>query len=405
MNYFTYKAVNPDGTVTSGMTEAEDINAAFAELTEKGLSILDVRQASAAVAFIRKAVSARRIKRPVVIEFANNLAVMLRAGIPIISAFEDMLDTLEDKNVKAIVGDMKRKIESGMRLSDAVEFQKNAFPSILVRLVRVGEDTGRLDKSLADVAGHLQKMEDLAQAIKRALIYPSFAIVTTTGALTFWLAYVLPKIVETIKDMGVKLPMITLMLMRVSDFMKVFWFVIPLFPIAAAVAVAVMNQNEKTRYYVDLLKIKLPIVKLVVYNKLLAMFSEQMRILVMSGIPIDRSLDIVAEMMGNEVFKRGTLKLKESVSAGNSISDSMKQLKEFPQLIIRMVGIGETSGSLDDQFGFLSAYYLKKLDDIAEKLGKMVEPIVIGVVGAMFAFIVIGLMLPIYELVSRFGKM
>ena len=185
MNYFTYKAVNPDGTVTSGMTEAEDINAAFAELTEKGLSILDVRQASAAVAFIRKAVSARRIKRPVVIEFANNLAVMLKAGIPIISAFEDMLDTLEDKNFKAIVGDMKRKIESGMRLSDAVELQKNAFPSILVRLVRVGEDTGRLDKSLVDVADHLQKMEDLAQAIKRALIYPSFAIVTTSGALTF----------------------------------------------------------------------------------------------------------------------------------------------------------------------------------------------------------------------------
>ena len=205
--------------------------------------------------------------------------------------------------------------------------------------------------------------------------------------------------------MGVKLPMITLILMRVSDFMKVFWFVIPLFPIAAAVAVGVMNQNEKTRYYVDLLKIKLPIVKLVVYNKLLAMFSEQMRILVMSGIPIDRSLDIVAELMGNEVFKRGALKLKESVSAGNSIADSMKQLKEFPQLIIRMVGIGETSGSLDDQFGFLSGYYLKKLDDIAEKLGKMVEPIVIGVVGIMFAFIVIGLMLPIYELVSRFGKM
>ncbi len=405
MNYFTYKAVNPDGTVTSGMTEAEDINAAFAELTEKGLSILDVRQASAAVAFIRKAVSARRIKRPVVIEFANNLAVMLKAGIPIISAFENLLDTLEDKNFKAIVGDMKRKIESGMRLSDAVELQKNAFPSILVRLVRVGEDTGRLDKSLADVADHLQKMEDLAQAIKRALIYPSFAIVTTSGALTFWLAYVLPKIVETIKDMGVKLPMITLILMRVSDFMKVFWFVIPLFPIAAAVAVGVMNQNEKTRYYVDLLKIKLPIVKLVVYNKLLAMFSEQMRILVMSGIPIDRSLDIVAELMGNEVFKRGALKLKESVSAGNSIADSMKQLKEFPQLIIRMVGIGETSGSLDDQFGFLSGYYLKKLDDIAEKLGKMVEPIVIGVVGIMFAFIVIGLMLPIYELVSRFGKM
>ncbi|MGD0282825.1 MAG: type II secretion system F family protein [Dissulfurispiraceae bacterium] len=405
MNYFTFKAINPDGAMISGMTEAEDVNAVIAELTARGLSILDVRQAGALAVFMRRVVPARKIKRPVVIEFANNLAVMLKAGIPIVAAFEDMIDTMEDKNIKAVISDMKRRIESGMRLSEAIEFQKDAFPSILVRLVRVGEDTGRLDKSLADVAGHLQKMEDLAQAIKRALIYPAFAIVTTTGALTFWLAYVLPKIVETIKSMGVKLPLITRMLMHVSDFMKVFWFVIPLAPVAIAVAVAILKQNENTRYYVDLLKIKLPIVKLVVYNKLLALFSEQMRILVMAGIPIDHALDIVAELMGNEIFKRGALKLKESVSAGNSIADSMKQLKEFPQLIIRMVGIGETSGSLDEQFGFLSDYYLKKLDDISEKLGKMVEPIVIGVVGTMFAFIVVGLMLPIYDLVARFGKM
>ncbi len=112
-----------------------------------------------------------------------------------------------------------------------------------------------------------------------------------------------------------------------------------------------------------MLKIKLPIIKLVVYNKLLALFSEQMRILVMSGIPIDHALGIVADLMGNEVFKKAALKLKESVSAGNSIADSMKPLKEFPQLVIRMVGIGETSGNLDEQFGFLSDYYLKKLDD------------------------------------------
>ncbi|MBF0558690.1 MAG: type II secretion system F family protein [Nitrospirae bacterium] len=405
MNYFMYKAISSDGTMTSGMTEAEDINAAFEDLSSKGLSILDVRQASSAVVLMKRFFSGRKIKRPVVIEFTNNLSVMLKAGIPIISAFEDIMDTLEDKNFKAIVSDMKSRIESGTRFSDAIDFQREAFPSILVRLVRVGEDTGRLDKSLADVADHLQKMENLAQAIKRALIYPAFAIVTTLGALTFWLAYVLPKIVETIKDMGVKLPLITRILMHISDFMKVFWFVIPLSPVVIFIAFTVLKQNEQTRYYVDALRLRLPIVKLVVYNKMLALFSEQMRILVMSGIPIDRSLEIVSELIGNDVFKRGVLKLRESVSEGNSIADSMKKLKEFPQMVIRMVGIGETSGSLDDQFGFLSTYYLNKLDDIAEKLGKMVEPIVIGVVGTMFAFIVIGLMLPIYDLVSKFGKM
>ncbi|MBF0505615.1 MAG: type II secretion system F family protein [Nitrospirae bacterium] len=405
MTLFSYKAIGADGAMVSGTLEADDINSAFASLSAKGLNIIDVGKADAVTAFLKRTLSPRKLKRTDVIEFSTNLGVMLKAGIPIVTALQDLHDSLDSKGLRDIVGDMKNQIESGTRFSDAMELHQDMFPGILVRLARVGEETGRLDKSLADVADHLQKMEDLSQSIKRAMTYPMFAIVTTTGALIFWLAYVLPKIMESIKGMGVKMPFITIMLLHISEFTQAYWFLIPLTPVLAVLTVKILKRNEKSRYFIDELKIRMPIIKLIVHNKLLALFSEQMRILVMSGITIDRCLGIVADVMGNEVFKKTALNLKESVSAGNTIADSLKPHKEFPQLVIRMVALGETSGQLEEQFGFLSGYYLKKLDDVSEKLGKIVEPLVITVIGVLFAIIVIGLMLPIYDLVSHFGKM
>jgi type II secretory pathway component PulF len=166
-----------------------------------------------------------------------------------------------------------------------------------------------------------------------------------------------------------------------------------------------MKRKESTRYYLDSLKLKLPVVKLVVLNKLLALFSEQSRILIVAGITVDRSLSIIADVIGNEVFRRAILATKDSISFGSGISEALREHRIFPILVVRMIDIGEKSGSLDEQFAFLSNYYIAKLDDISEKMGKLIEPLVIVVVGIIVIFIILGLMLPIYELVSTFGKM
>jgi type II secretory pathway component PulF len=404
MNYYSYKAIDTDGAMVKGVAEGEDMGAVYGDLSSRGLYILSVKKANAAIANLKKAFMARKIKRRDVIEVANNLSVMLRAGVPLLAALGDITATTENKYLKATIDDIKRQTEMGMRFSDAVELHKGVFPDVFVRLIKVGEETGRLERSLADVAGHLQRMEDLSAAIKRALIYPAFAIVTTMGALIFWLAYVLPKIMTTLKEMGVKLPLITRILLHVSDFTQAYWYLIPLLPVAFFFAVQGLKQKEITRYYIDLIKIKLPIVKLVVYNKLLALFSEQLRILIVAGLTIDRSFDIIADVMGSEVFKRAIISSKDSISSGSRISDAMREHAVFPPLVVRMVDIGEASGNLDEQFAFLSDHYLKKLDDISEKMGKMIEPIVIAVIGILFAIIIVGLMFPLYDLITQFGR-
>lgn len=404
MNYYSYRAIERDGAMIKGFVEAEDINIVYGDLSSRGLYILDVRKMNKIVADIQKGFTSQRIKRRDIIELAKNLSVMLKAGVPILNSLSDMSITVENKHLKNIILNIQRQIETGKSFSDAVNMYKNNFPDIFVRMVRIGEETGRLDRSLSDIADHLQKMEDLAVAIKRALVYPVFAIVTTTGALIFWLAYVLPKVVTVIKDLGIKIPFVTLMLMRVGEFMQSYWYLIPLVPVAGFATIKILKQKEETRYYIDLMKIKIPIVKLVVYNKLLAIFSEQLRILIVAGLTIDRCFDIIANVIGSEVFKRAILTSKENISAGSTISGALRKHEVFPPLVVRMIDIGETSGNLDEQFGFLSEHYIKKLDDVSQKMGKLIEPIIIVVIGIFFAIIIIGLLVPVYDLVSKMGK-
>lgn len=405
MNYYFYKAINVDGSLVDGIVEADDQSAVYEDLTAKSLRVLDVKKASRMAGRIRQHFASRHVKRVDIIECIRNLSVMLTAGIPLLSALEDSIEATDNKSLKIALTDAKKDIELGLNFSDALSRQKGIFPDILIRLVRVGESTGRLDKSLSDVADHLQRIEDLSQAIKRSLFYPVFAIVTTTGAMIFWFVYVLPKIMNVIREMGVELPFITRVLMAVSNGISTYWYVILGFLVLGIMAIQVMRTHEKTRYYYDYMLLKLPIAKLIVYNKLLALFAEQMRILIIAGLTIDRTLDIVAGVIDNLVFRRSIVAVRESVLLGRRISDTLKDYKIFPPMVTRMVNAGEKSGNLDTQFSFLSGYYIKRLDDISSKLGKMIEPILLSIVGLVFILILMAVLLPVYELVSKVGKM
>lgn len=401
MPHFLYKAIDYNGAVVKGSIEAIDVDAATDNLSYGGLSIVELRKANDFLASVRKSFLARSIKRKDIVEFANNLSVMLKTGIPIVTALYDIAETTENAYLKQKINSISRQVEYGSRFSDAVAMHKEVFPEVFLHLIVVGEETGGLDKSLADVSMHLKKMDDLAEAIKSAMMYPIFAIVTTTGALLFWLTYVLPGTMSMFKGMGLTLPLPTRILLHMSNFAESYWYLILMTPVLFFLIIKALAKFEKTRYYVDLAKIRMPVMKHIVYNKLLALYSEQMRILSVAGITITRSMDIVARIIGNDVFKIAIESSLQDISAGSNISDAMKKHVVFPRMMTRMVFIGESSGSLDEQFGYLSEYYLKKLDDVAQRIGKMIEPIVIVIIGLMFVFMIVGLLMPIYDLVTK----
>ena len=404
MRNYSYKALDADGDIIRGMLEADDASSVYENLRTRGLFVVDVKKSSIFLKKISDKLLTWRIRRKDTIEFSSNLAIMIRAGVPILAALDDIIDTIDNQHLKSTIDDIKKNIEMGTRLSDALELHKSIFPDILIRLVRIGEETGRLDGSLAEVASHLQKLEDLAATVKRALIYPLFSLITTGAAVIFWLAYVLPKIMQVIRDLGVKMPLLTRILYELSKITEEYWYILLIVPVLTVPVWQAMKLRSVSRYYLDYIKIKTPIIKLLTYNKLLALFCEQMRLLITAGITIDRSLDVAADVMGNEVFKRAILEAKLDIVAGNKISEALSARAIFPSLLIRMVAIGESSGNLDQQFNFLAVHYYKLVDDFSDKIGKMIEPVLIITLGCVMGLMVAGVLLPMYDVFTKLAK-
>jgi type II secretory pathway component PulF len=401
MSFYNYKAIDANGAVVSGMIEGDDISSVHDHVTSRGLYLLDASESSKIANQIAQYFKGYYIKRTDIIEFASNLSFMLRAGVPILTGLDDIITTTTNNHVKPLIQDIKKNVEGGVSFSDALSMHKAVIPNILIRLSAVGEETGRLDQSLAEVATHLQKVEDLVSAVKRALIYPMFAMVTAGGAVIFWLAYVLPMIMKLFLEMGVKMPPLTRALFVLSLYTGKYWYVMVVLPVLIVISIQMLKVRKQTRIYWDRAKLKLPIVKLIVYNKLLALFAEQLRLLISAGIPIDKCFEIVADVADNEVFKKAILKAREDIMSGSKISEALAAHDIFPPLVIRMAAIGETSGSLDDQFGFLASYYYKIVDDVSEKIGKMIEPLLLIVLGGVMGTMIAGVLLPIYDLVTK----
>ncbi|HHL39183.1 MAG TPA: type II secretion system F family protein [Deltaproteobacteria bacterium] len=403
MATFRYKAVDADGVVVRGSIEGTDEEAALNSIVDSGLYVISLYRPNELLNAVVKRISAYGVRRRDVIELAKSLSVMLRAGIPIIAALEDLETTAENRYMGQTVGNIRRLVEMGSSFSDALAQYREIFPDIFIRLARVGEETGSLDRSLYDVSVHLQRMEELYSSLKRALIYPVFALITTFGSLIFWLAYVLPQVLLIFEGMRLDLPPITRTLLVMSGLTRSYWFVIPILPFVLVLLYKLLRMKPETRYYTDALLIRFPILRQILYNKLLALFCEQQRILAAAGVPITRSLEIVSEVIGNEVFRQAIYETMRDISVGSRISDAMRKHRVFPVMVTRMVDIGETSGSLDEQYAYLADHYIEVLDDVSQKIGKLVEPVVIVVVGVMFGVIIMGLLLPVYELVTTVG--
>ena len=405
---YVYTAVDDSGKKLKGKVPEEALELLEEELQEKGYYLVDLKPAGPIdllLSWFRESFKNLTLKvtRKELIEFSRNLSVMLKAGVPLLVALEDIAGEVENKGFKEILSSMVKDLRAGASLSQCFRKHPKVFPPIFEKLTLIGEETGRLDETFKEISDHLERVEELVSSIKRAVMYPIFVVVTTIGSLIFWFSYVLPKIIALFHDMNVTLPPITLALVSISNFMNNYWWVVIIGILIPVVTGFLMTKWRRTKYYIDLLLLKIPIVKLIVYNGLIAATSENLRLLVAAGIGIDRVLSLTMESVGSEVMRRALQRVRERVLSGESLSNSFRKEKIFPAFFTRMVATGEASGNLDEQLGYVADFYFERLADVSEKLGKMLEPILIAVVGTIFAFIMVALFLPIYDLVSKAG--
>lgn len=410
MNYFRYKVLSPNGEIISGVIKLpyQEVISAVSHLERDGALAVDVRKLGRLASFIANVGSRslqQSLKRTEQAEILNNMSIMLRAGIALTTALEEVAAGSEHPRFARDISDIIRRIQGGSAFSEAAENYTYIFPKTAIQLIKMGEETGKLDEMMKDAADHLTRMQQIVSDTKQALLYPAFVFITMGAGLIFWFSYVVPKIVSLFKEMDVELPAITLALLKISEIVQSYLFHIVLGVILSVFAFIMARRSSyRFKKLTDAVFLKVPIVGTILSASLLAFITEYFSMLINAGVDILKSIQILKNSVGNSVYSEKLQEVSDALSRGEGIADSFSEVSIFPSFVVRMINIGEVSGTLTGQLVYIADEYRKRLSLLVATIGKMIEPVVLIIAGVCFAVIIGGLFLPIYDLVSQISN-
>ncbi len=397
MASFVYEALTQEGDVVRGTGDFDSSRDLYGYLRSRGLTLLNYRRRWLSLAARRTG----RMKRLVVAEFLRNLGMMIGGGVQLLTALEDFAANPMDPALKARLQVICRRISEGFLLSDAMK-EAGGFSPVVIVLARIGEESGNLDRTLRDAAAHLENVQDIIDRTRRALTYPAFVLTAMTGALAFWLLYVFPQILRLFKEMGVaELPLTTRILMEAVNMAQVWWPVVPVGMAALFLLWIMARRNSRVKYMWDMVWMRLPLAGSIIKASQYAFFFEYLALLTRSGVNIVKSMEIMTESVTNQVLKRGLEKIKADVMGGSGLTEAFRETGFFEHFIIRLVSVGEQTGNMPEQLQLLAGFYIKKVQALTEAIAKTIEPALIVLAGGMFALIIVGLLGPIYDLMTR----
>jgi type II secretory pathway component PulF len=335
-------------------------------------------------------------------EFLHSLGVMLGSGIPIDMAAQELAKEQEHPDLKAFAFELHDQVQAGNTVVECLERHARFVPPTVVALVSVGEKTGTLDQALRDAAAHVRRLERLRQDIGQALIYPAFALSTILLAMLFWIFYVLPHMAVMFRQMGAELPVYTRMAMDglqwVTELQEVYvWAALA----AVTLVLALLMRIPRVRLAISRTLLRLPISGHLIRVSQLALMAEHMALLVRAGLPMDAALDVLTDSTRHAVFKAHLARVRDGVSRGHSLSHEMERTGAFPSMMVRMLHVGEQSGTLDKQLKTLAEEYQRRLDHAISTLSEILKPLLLVIAGAVFVIVVVVFLLPVYQLISQ----
>ncbi len=397
MAQYVYQAVDEAGTLVTGQDEFKSPEEMFEHLISKGLTLVHYKRR---LSF--RLELGNDIKRSALAEFFRNLSLFIKGGVSLKQALEELQATAKENATRHLLRTLLKGLDDGLLLSEAMQKFPRHFSHILIALVQIGEETGTLDRTLEDAANHLEKIEEITSNTKRALIYPAFVFLSITGAFAFWMIYVLPKMIPLFASLGLKeLPLPTRILLGINDFFHAWWFIFPLFWLFAALFFYMSRRNQKIRHIWDQLWMNFPLIGKVLRTSQLAFFFEYFSLLASGGIHIVRSLELMETSTSHSILKKGIKTLKHEVELGNTVSDAFSKVPIFGPFALRLVKVGEQTGNMAEQLAILARHYMEKVNNMVDMLSKTLEPVLILAAGFMFALIALGLLGPIYDLISK----
>ncbi|HEV8258296.1 MAG TPA: type II secretion system F family protein [Casimicrobiaceae bacterium] len=333
--------------------------------------------------------------------FTRQLATMLKAGVPLLQAFEIVARGHRNPRFSRLMMDIKGRVEAGSSLSQAFREHPAHFDSLYCNLVNAGETAGMLDGILERLATYKEKILALKSKIKSAMFYP--ISVVTVAIIVIWIimVWVIPAFKSVFKGFGADLPAPTLIVMAISDFFVAYWWLMAAIIVGTVFGFFfLLRRSTAFRYAVDRISLKLPIVGGILEKATIARWTRTLATMFAAGVPLVESLDAVAGASANAVYIAGTRKIQNEVSTGTSLTNAMHNTGLFPSMVLQMTQIGEESGSLDGMLSKVADFYEREVDDAVTALTSLLEPIIIVFLGVVIGGLVVAMYLPIFKLGS-----
>lgn len=342
----------------------------------------------------------KRVKVNDIAMFCKQLHTMLNAGMPLLTCLDVLSAQTDNKRLAGVIKKMATQVQKGDILSVAMRQHPKIFPSLLVNMVEAGELTGNLDNVLMKMSEHYTKENKINSKIKGAMMYPMILSILVVGVVIFMLTFILPRFTEMFTASGTELPGPTRFLMGLSDAIKVYWYLFLAGIIAIIMGIKQVKRTVGGRRFFDRVKLSIPVMKVQIAKIATSRFTRTMSTLLASGIPIIQALETSGNVTGNQVVIDGIAVVTEDMKKGIALSSLLKKVGVFPPMVISMVSIGEESGSLEEMLDKTADYYDEELDAAISKMISMLEPLMIIVMAVVVGFIVISMLLPMFDMLK-----
>jgi type IV pilus assembly protein PilC len=395
---FNYKAIDKIGLHAQGQMDA--LNEADLEirLERMGLDLITFKSTEKSKsAFTKNKVSNRDL-----VMFCFQLEQLTSAGVPILEGLNDLRESTANLYFQKVLGALVSEVEGGKMLSQGMAEHPDVFDEVFVNLVAAGEQTGQLPAVFDNLSNTLKWQDELFAQTKRLLAYPLFVFVVVMGAVTFLMVYLVPEMVKFIASLGQELPLQTKILIFISNAFVHYWWLILTLPLVAIAGVAMwVKQSPDARYKLDYIKLKLPLTGDILNKIIMARFARYFALMYQTGIPILQAIKTCETIVGNKVVADALSRAHAQINAGDSMSESFKNAGLFPPLVVRMIKVGESTGALDKSLLNISYFYDRDVNELMQKMLKLLEPALTVILGLILAFIMISVLGPVYDSFSK----
>jgi type IV pilus assembly protein PilC len=400
MEKFKYKAKDKEGKTVEGLVEAANTNQAVKILRERDLLVINLfPKGDALIMHVKRGLG--RINTQDKVNFTRQLSTMVNAGLTITEALS-ILELQASPSMSRLVTEVLHQVESGVSLADALERHTNVFDQIYIALIKSGETAGVLDKVLSRLADNLEKQSEFRRKIKGAMVYPIIVVGGMVAVIAVMIIFVIPKLTVIYDEFEADLPTTTKALIAVSKFASRYWWLVAIALAALSFPLRILFKNYVFRRYYDDFLFKMPVIGKLRKAMILTEFTRTLGLLIGSGILIVEAIDVTTKSLNSPNYEEKMKEVAKEVEKGLPLATALARTEMFPPLLPQMVAVGEETGKLDEVLSKVSIYFEQEADGAVKGLTTAIEPLIMIVLGVGVGFLMMAIIMPIYNLTSQF---